>query len=88
MGGTGLAIVMGLACIVLIVALARSRARHEMKKARRGTEPGQGDQLIDTSYYAGGPGGGHGGVTRVTRDPQLYARAFVPRHAKRKANRT
>jgi len=86
MEGTGLAILIGVTCIALIVALARSRMRHE-SKSRRGTEPGQGDQLIDTTYYAGGPGGGHGGVTRVTRDPQHYARAFVPRHAKRKAER-
>ncbi|VAW06016.1 hypothetical protein MNBD_ALPHA07-432, partial [hydrothermal vent metagenome] len=28
-----------------------------------------------------------GGVTRITRDPQEYAKAFVPNHAKMKENK-
>jgi hypothetical protein len=65
------------AVVVLVVLLARSRARND-DKDRRGTEPGEGDQLIDNAYYSGGLGGGHGDVTRVPRDPQEYAKAFVP----------
>jgi len=66
------------AVITLTALLARSRSRHETKD-RRGCEPGRGDQIIDNTYYSGGPGGGHGGITLVTRDPQAYTKAMCPR---------
>ncbi|MGR3759562.1 hypothetical protein ACUXV3_05450 [Roseobacteraceae bacterium NS-SX3] len=66
------------AVILLTALLARSRARHENKN-RRGCEPGRGDQIIDNTYYSGGPGGGHGGITLVTRDPHAYTKAMCPR---------
>jgi len=78
----------GIALIVILVGLlARSRARAESAKNRRGTDPGEGDQLIDSGYYAGGLGGGHGGVIRVTRDPQQYAKGFVPSGKRRPRDR-
>ncbi len=83
MGGFLSYLLWGIAAVVLVILLARSRAKTE-NKSPRGTEPGQGDQLIDTTYGMGGPGGGHGGAIRVTRDPQEYAKAFVPHHAKKK----
>ena len=67
-------------CVVALLARSRSKSGN---KAQRGCAPGQGDQVIDTSYGSGGLGGGHGDVTRVTRDPQKYARAFVPRSARK-----
>jgi len=72
------AILMGI--VTLVISLATLRYRSNLDK--RGTEPGQGDQLIDMSFSSGGPGGGHGTVIRVTRDPQKYAQAFVPASAK------
>ncbi|RKT34518.1 hypothetical protein BXY70_0536 [Roseovarius halotolerans] len=76
-----LPIILGLVAVAaLVAALARSRAVSE-RKSPRGCEPGQGDQLVDIGYASGGSGGGHGGVIRVTRDPQQYARAFVPSRA-------
>ncbi len=82
----GALLILGVFAVIgLVAALARVRARAERDKARRGSEPGQGDQLIDTGYHSGGLGGGHGSVIRVTRDPQQYARGFVPAHAKRAA---
>ncbi|HKL55656.1 MAG: hypothetical protein ACX93P_09060 [Roseovarius sp.] len=78
-----LPVILGLvAVIVLVAALARSRAVSERKPAR-GCDPGQGDQLVDIGYASGGAGGGHGGVIRVTRDPQQYARGFVPASAQK-----
>ena len=68
------------AVIALVALLARSRAKADLKD-RRGTDPGHGDQLIDNGYISGGPGGGHPTTTRVTRDPQQYAKAFIPPHA-------
>ncbi len=69
--------------VALVVLLARSRARADPKT--RGTKPGQGDQLIDMFYGSGGPGGGHGSVIRVTRDPQVYAKAMMPKSKKGKS---
>ena len=71
-----------IALIVLTVALARSRMRAD-GDTRRGSDPGTGDHVIDISYNSGGPGGGHPGVLRVPRDPQDYARRFVPQSARR-----
>jgi hypothetical protein len=71
------------ALIVLTVALARSRM-HGEHETRRGSEPGTGDHVIDISYNSGGPGGGHQGELRVPRDPQEYARRFVPQSAWRR----
>lgn len=71
-----------IALIVLTVALARSRM-HGESDTRRGSEPGTGDHVIDISYNSGGPGGGHQAVLRVPRDPQDYARRFVPETARR-----
>ena len=44
----------------------------------RGIEPGEGHVTIE-SDYSSGVGGGNQLITRVPRDPQDYARAFVPR---------
>lgn len=48
----------------------------------RGTTPGEGYTEIEANYHSGGPGGGHSTIIRVPRDPQEYARSFVPHHAK------
>ena len=69
-----------IALIVLTVALARSRMRGD-GDTTRGSEPGTGDHVIDISYNSGGPGGGHHAVLRIPRDPQDYARRFVPASA-------
>ena len=62
----------------MVALLARAAVRRDAREGR-GTEPGQGDRLIDMGYYSGGPGGGHGTAIRVTRDPQAFARAMMPR---------
>lgn len=67
-------------CIAVVTLLARSRAKADPKT--RGTKPGFGDQLIDMSYGTGGPGGGHSAVICVTRDPQKYAKAMMPKSNK------
>ena len=45
----------------------------------RGVEPGPGHVEIE-SHYASGMGGEHM-VVRVPRDPQEYARSFVPKRS-------
>ncbi|MBM2577047.1 hypothetical protein JQC91_12135 [Jannaschia sp. Os4] len=48
----------------------------------RGVEPGEGYTKI-LSEYSSGVGGGERLITRVPRDPDAYARAFVPRKERR-----
>ena len=48
----------------------------------RGVEPGDGHVEI-LSEYSSGVGGGERMITRVPRDPDAYARAFVPRKERR-----
>ncbi|MGB8621490.1 MAG: hypothetical protein WCD16_01610 [Paracoccaceae bacterium] len=72
-----LILLLGLIALVTGV-LVRRALRADAAQGTRGVEPGEGDQLVDGGYMAGGPGGGHSSITRVTRDPQKYAKAFVP----------
>ena len=65
---------------ILVVLLARAIAvlRSEPDDAR-GSKPGKGYHVIDSSYFSGGGGGGHQSQFRVPRDPQEYAKGFVPK---------
>ena len=75
---TGTAIVLSLAILLVLVARAVWILRAEGGRRPRGTEPGDGHVEIESQYFSG-LGGGSQQVTRVPRDPQAYARAFVPR---------
>ncbi len=76
-GGT----IAALAAAILLVLALRTWAviRREGPRPRRGSPPGTGHHVIDASYLSGGGGGGHHATFTVPRDPQDYARAFVPR---------
>ena len=76
--------IIGLLCalIVLVAGLrARQAVRHDPHD-RRGSDPGTGYHVIDASYHSGGGGGGHSAQYRVPRDPQEYARLFIPKDRK------
>ncbi|RBW56075.1 hypothetical protein [Ruegeria sp. A3M17] len=70
--------VCGLIAVVGSVLIVRSVIKNERSEKIRGVQPGQGDQLIDHGTVLGG-GGGHVTVSRVTRDPQEYAKAMAPK---------
>ena len=74
-----------LCCGFILVVLA-GRAwwvmRQEGDARPRGVEPGEGHVEIESQYFSGLGGGSHQ-ITRVPRDPQEYARAFVPRKERR-----
>lgn len=70
--------VCGLIAFVGCFMIIRSTIKNERSNKIRGVEPGQGDQLIDHGTVLGG-GGGHVSVSRVTRDPQEYAKAMAPK---------
>ena len=40
-------------------------------------------QVIDAHYHSGGAGGGHSTQYRVPKDPQAYARLFIPKDDKK-----
>ena len=73
------------ALVVAIAAVLILKARQTIRRdagAPRGLAPGSGDHIIDVEYSSG-LGGGHATQIRVPRDPQAYARRFVPAHAAR-----
>ncbi|MEM9707426.1 MAG: hypothetical protein AAF871_01430 [Pseudomonadota bacterium] len=63
---------------ILIVLLVRAALviRSEKDKGR-GSLPGTGDHVIDANYNSGL--GGQEGTFRVPKDPDAYARRFVPK---------
>ncbi|WP_317054910.1 hypothetical protein [Roseovarius rhodophyticola] len=72
----GLLIIIGLIALA-IGALAVLGQRKD--PGRLGSDPGEGDHILESDYQSG-VGGGN--VTRwtVPKDPQAYAKRFVPRN--------
>ncbi len=66
----------GLITLIGCFAIIKSAINPKHTDKIRGVKPGQGDQLIDHGTVLGG-GGGHVTVSRVTRDPQEYAKAMA-----------
>ncbi|WP_338548349.1 hypothetical protein [Roseovarius phycicola] len=66
--------------IALIVVAVGALAIMGQRKdpGARGSEPGHGDHILESDYQSG-VGGGN--VTRwtVPKDPQAYAKRFVPK---------
>ncbi|MDA7424444.1 hypothetical protein [Thalassococcus lentus] len=69
--------------IAMIVALAMLEQRRH--PGRRGSEPGKGYHHLKSDYQSG-VGGGNVKTWKVPRDPQEYARQFVP-HSKSNASK-
>ena len=72
------------AIILLLGVRAFFVVRSERDQKQRGSPPGQGDHIVKAEYFSGGAGGGHQSEFRVPKDPQAYARKFVPGSAKSK----
>lgn len=67
---------------VLILGVLAVRAWMVMRAergARPGAEPGQGHHVMRSEYFSGGGGGGETTEYTVPKDPQAYARLFVPK---------
>jgi len=75
-----------LSSIILLVVGVRALmiVWRENGSKPRGSEPGKGDHVISCEYNSGAGGGGSHGEFRVPKDPQTYAKAFIPMGAKRK----
>lgn len=65
------------AILAILVVRALWVIRHE-KGTPRGSLPGKGYHEIDASYTSGGGGGGQVKFYKVPKDPDEYARVFVP----------
>ena len=72
-------VVISAAILVVLAARAAWVIRSE-KNQQRGSLPGRGDHVIEANYNSGL--GGHTGQFRVPKDPNEYARRFVP-HSRR-----
>ncbi len=68
------------AAIAAMLGIRALIALRREKDAPRGSEPGTGYHVIEANYHSGGGGGGHSSTFRVPKDPQEYARAFVPKN--------
>lgn len=74
----------------LVLGLAVLRAIQSVRHAQdddRGSDPGTGYHTLHAEYSSGA-GGGHSTTYKVPRDPQEYAKRFVPRDRSRPARRT
>ena len=69
-----------LSALVLLVAVLRAaQALRHTSGTERGSAPGKGDHVLHADYSSGAGGGGHSTTYRIPRDPQEYAKRFVPR---------
>ena len=69
-----------ISAMILVVLFVRAiLVMRSEGKSSRGSAPGRGHHTIDSSYFSGGGGGGHQSSFQVPRDPQEYAKGFVPR---------
>lgn len=70
-------IVLVLAIIGVTLLLARRAIREDEKQTGRGSEPGEGYHTLHSHYSSGL--GGQSSSYKVPRDPQEYAKRFVPK---------
>jgi hypothetical protein len=71
--------------LVVLIALVTAILAVVMQRQNpgaRGAEPGEGEIELH-SEYTSGVGGGQTATWTVPRDPQAYAKHFIPRNAKK-----
>ncbi|NVO55129.1 hypothetical protein HW561_04920 [Rhodobacteraceae bacterium B1Z28] len=69
----------GMIALAGSIAIVKAIGRPKGSNRERGVEPGQGDSIIDHGTAMGISGGGHPTASRVTKDPQEYAKAMAPK---------
>ena len=81
---TSAGLIAALSALILAILLGRAIwVLRQEKDQGRGSLPGKGDHIIEANYFSGGGGGGHQTTFRVPRDPQDYAKRFVPKERER-----
>ncbi len=76
-------LILSLSLFALMVLIVRHHLRlgHEIEQGNR---PYKNEMLLEGGFGGGGYGGGHSHVWRVTRDPEAYAKGFVPAKVRKK----
>ena len=67
------------AAILAVVCWHAVRIMRAEANAPRGSQPGTGHHVLRSEYFSGGGGGGEAKEYTVPKDPQAYARLFVPK---------
>ena len=78
MGSGAFMFIVCVAIIGLLVGRAILVVRREGNEPIRGSEPGTGEHTINAEYSSGFSG--HSTTYKIPRDPQAYAKRFVPKH--------
>ena len=73
-----------LSALILLVVIVRTIVviRGDPPGSERGSLPGEGYHEIEVNYDSGAGGGTQRGRFTVPKDPQEYARRFLPRASK------
>lgn len=69
--------------IILVAIISGAMALKHTRGTERGSLPGKGDHVIEANYSSGAGGGGHATTYKIPRDPQEYAKRFVPREKRK-----
>ncbi|MEM8591592.1 MAG: hypothetical protein AAGF13_03610 [Pseudomonadota bacterium] len=70
------------AIVALLVGRAFIVVKREAGEKQRGSEPGSGHHTIHAEYSSGFSG--HSTSYKIPRDPEAYARRFVPQSSREK----
>ena len=70
------------AIALLLIWRAYAIIQSEKGITERGSEPGKGDHIIHAEYSSGLSG--HSTTYKISRDPQAYAKMFVPKQKRTK----
>jgi hypothetical protein len=71
------------AAILLVSLISGALALRQTRDTERGSLPGKGDHIIEANYSSGAGGGGHSTTYRIPKDPQEYAKRFVPKERRK-----
>ena len=69
--------------ILLVAVMSAALAIRRTRGTERGSLPGKGDHVIEANYSSGAGGGGHSTTYTIPRDPQEYAKRFIPREKRK-----
>ena len=72
------AIILLTLAIILVAIISGAMALKRTRGTERGSLPGKGDHVIEANYSSGAGGGGHSTTYKIPRDPQEYAKRFIP----------
>ncbi|WP_425098296.1 hypothetical protein [Tropicibacter sp. S64] len=71
-----------LLALIALVATVLAVVNQRRVPGSRGSEPGTGHHELTSDYHSG-VGGGHSQTWTVPRDPQDYAKLFIPKDARK-----